>query len=742
MWLLRRRSYIIKLFIFVGVFWLATLYIYNSSTTSTGSLQDKIDALGPRGEILKAALQREEKENVDIKNEIKDEKEERKDLEKEEQDKEKKVKEDKLEESKNYDKDDQEDKKVDTEEEEQKKDGFIPPPKSLIPNPDSPIYKKGDLKQVGEMGKAVKINKTLLSPEELVKFETGFKNNAFNQYASDLISIHRSLPTDIDDECKIAQFPEKLPDTSVIMCFHNEAWSVLLRSVHSVLERSPDSLLKEIILVDDFSDMQHLKKQLDEYMSQFPKVKILRLEQRVGLIRARLEGAKIATGKVLTFLDSHIECMERWLEPLLTLIARNKSTVVCPVIDVIDDEDFAYHYSKAAHTNVGGFDWGLQFNWHAIPARDKVGRKPTDPVRSPTMAGGLFSIDKSYFEYLGGYDPGFDIWGGENLEISFKIWMCGGELLIVSCSHVGHVFRKKSPYKWRTGVNVLRKNSVRLAEVWLDEYKEYYYERINHQLGDFGDVSARKELRKRLNCKSFRWYLENIFPELFIPGDAIAKGEIRNLATPLDEDELQYCVDCAFKRREKKKPVSLYSCHKQGGNQIRNLANLDDYNECVDASVGDEVSDEEVKPYRCHLQGGNQIFTINNIKKNNAKKCLTVRRRRSAKILVALCKKKHRGQYWMLSKTGEIRRDESCIDFDGKRVIIYPCHGSKGNQLWLYNHNLKQIKHHVSGKCLSMKKGPLKLIMLRCDPSNENQQWKFQNYNHTKAIESGYHRIV
>jgi polypeptide N-acetylgalactosaminyltransferase len=165
------------------------------------------------------------------------------------------------------------------------------------------------------------------------------------------------------------------------------------------------------------------------------------------------------------------------------MIKRDEKNVVTPMIDIIDKQTFEYKYTISSRVSVGGFDWNMQFTWHGLPESEYKKRKSDhDPVRSPTMAGGLFAISKRYFEELGTYDAQMDIWGGENLEISFRIWMCGGNLLTVPCSHVGHVFRERSPYKWLPGVDVVRKNSVRVAEVWMDDFKNIYYERLNNIL--------------------------------------------------------------------------------------------------------------------------------------------------------------------------------------------------------------------------------------------------------------------
>jgi glycosyltransferase involved in cell wall biosynthesis len=115
--------------------------------------------------------------------------------------------------------------------------------------------------------------------------------------------------------CKKIRYLKYLPKTSVIIVFHNEWFSILLRTVHSVVNRSPKELLHEVILVNDASTKPELYKPLDKYIEEnfSGQVKTIHLPERKGLIVARIIGAKEATGETLVYLDAHMEVNVRHL---------------------------------------------------------------------------------------------------------------------------------------------------------------------------------------------------------------------------------------------------------------------------------------------------------------------------------------------------------------------------------------------------------------------------------------------
>lgn len=205
-------------------------------------------------------------------------------------------------------------------------------------------------------------------------------------------------------------------------------------------------------------------------------------------------------------------------------------------------------------------------------------------------AGGLFTISREWFERLGLYDPGMEVWGYENVELSLRVWMCGGTLEVHPCSRVGHIFREESPLSNEPlstpppnapsnstvgyqAVGYQERNRLRTAAVWLDAHQKYVF------LGskaDFGEVAERRALRARLGCRTFAWYLSHVYPEheptqnptdLELLGTGVGGEE----SLRIDETEKRprrppLCLDSLGGGRGSR--VGLYTCHRMGYNQV------------------------------------------------------------------------------------------------------------------------------------------------------------------------------
>ncbi|CAF1159350.1 unnamed protein product [Rotaria sp. Silwood1] len=503
----------------------------------------------------------------------------------------------------------------------------------------------------GEMGEPY------LPPKHLEEeSKRRFPENMFDIVVSDQIALNRAMPDIRNEHCKAhSRFHGPLPNTSIIIVFHNEGNSTLLRTLVSIINRTPWKLIHEIILLDDASvDREYLHEPLERFIKTLPIPTILlKNEKRLGLISSRVKAAKIATGETLMFLDSHVEVLNGWLLYLLEEIQKDRKTIVCPIIDVLTWD--AFQLLQGATDIFGTFSWKMIFRWSKIQGFSISNQAV--PIQTPTMAGGLYAINRLYFEELGMYDEGIKIWGGENLEMSFKCWMCGGRIIIHPCSHVAHVFRKETPYKFLESESVfvtIFKNYKRVASVWLDEYKQLIYA-VNPDIKRLngGDVSDRIQLRKKLKCSSFKDYLKRF--------------QLKNFP---------------FNHRY----IGTVSTSK---------------NRCLDSMMGPDVSkglNTQVSAQACHKDGGNQIFLYTTTNKIHFDElCLEPadgKPTANRDIIFTICSDDRQEQNWEYDQQTLQLKSEffsgKCLSVVGdSNVMLAQCDTSNPSQKWTFNQEVE-----------------------------------------------------
>ncbi|VFV18516.1 low quality protein: probable [Lynx pardinus] len=374
------------------------------------------------------------------------------------------------------------------------------------------------------------------------KAENFFRKFGYNVYLSKQLPLNRNRPRHARFHIRCLQkaYPTQLPSLGVILIFVNEALSIIEWAITSIINHTPSQLLKEIILVDDFSSNSKCPKKIKVYNQRYPGLlKIIWHTNQKCLAQAHNTGRKVAIADVIVILDAHVEVnidgvRLQEAEPILAWIQEDHTMIVSPVFDNIHFDTFQLEKYALA---VDGFIWELWCCYDPLP-KDWIDlHNVTAPVKSPSIMG-ILAANRIFLGVIGSLGGGMLVYGGKNVELSLRVW------------------QHHKPYALDLSL-ALKHNALRVAEIWMDEYKYVVYVAWNIPLQvchgieqkqgrtkkekvvvmntgiDFGDISSRMALRKKLKCKTFDWYLKNVYPNLKPIHNIVGYGRMKNT---LDEN--------------------------------------------------------------------------------------------------------------------------------------------------------------------------------------------------------------
>jgi GT2 family glycosyltransferase len=230
------------------------------------------------------------------------------------------------------------------------------------------------------------------------------------------------------------------PKISVVIITRNEG-AELEATVTNLLATLPRDQ-REIVVVDDSSTDGSTA-----FLRELPEVLVLRSAD-VGVARARNYGASRATGDVILFADAHVRAPAGWHEPLADALRDEDVGAAAPGIYSI-----AEPRRRGFGLDVTGPD--LHTGW-----RHKPGSRPQ---AVPVLPGCFLAMRRDVYRRSGGYDGNMRQLGGNDAELSCRLWLLGYQVLVVPEVEVGHLFRTVAPFpaQWVSVVH----NRLRMAFV-------------------------------------------------------------------------------------------------------------------------------------------------------------------------------------------------------------------------------------------------------------------------------------
>jgi GT2 family glycosyltransferase len=283
-----------------------------------------------------------------------------------------------------------------------------------------------------------------------------------------------------------------LRSVSVVIISRNEG-KRLEATVRNVMRTLPADR-RELIVVDDGSTDDSFR-----FLRRQRGVRVLRSEG-VGVAKARNFGASHACGDVIVFCDAHMKLPPRWHRALVEPLESREVGAVAPGI---------YSTTEPARRGFGLYLAGpeLRARWKPFPG--------PSPARVPILPGCLLAMRRDVFDATGGFDPGMRQLGGNDNELSLRLWLLGYELLVVPRVEAGHLFRTRIPFDatWAAVVH----NRLRTAFV---HFREERIERVVDALRAYqafssglamtaaGDVFARRALLHARRLRSDDWFFE------------------------------------------------------------------------------------------------------------------------------------------------------------------------------------------------------------------------------------------